>query len=192
MKNLSKISLITMALGIGGLCTASFPAMAQEFVYGAVDIGQAKASDVCTGAGVTGCTDTSAVFRVAGGYQFVPMMGAELSYGYYGKQSLGMLGATSQGDWKASGFQFSGVGTFPLGGGFSLAAKLGIAATTLDHTASGSSVTSTNLAWGLGARYDFNRDVGVRALYESLGNVGDAATGKTKITLLTAGVVVKF
>ena len=187
MKNPSRILLIAALLG-----TASFPAMAaQEYAYGAVDIGQAKAADVCT-AGVTGCTDTSALFRVGVGYQFVPMMGAELSYGYYGKQSLGMLGGTTRGDWKASGFELSGVGTFPLGGGFALAGKVGIAATTLNQTAANSSVTSTNLAWGVGARYDFNRDVAVRAMYESLGTVGDTASGKTKINLLTIGVAMKF
>lgn len=187
MKNMLKVLFVASVFG-----TAASSAMAQEFFYGAVDVGQSKASDVCTGAGVTGCTDTSAVFRVAGGYQFVPMMGAEVSYGYYGKQSQGSLGATSLGDWKAGGYQVSGVGNFPLGGGFSLTAKLGFAATTLQNTASGHSATSTNLALGIGARYDFNRDVGVRALYEDLGKVGDSATGKSKISMLTAGIVFKF
>jgi opacity protein-like surface antigen len=180
MKNLSTILLITMLWGAAGSS-----AMAQEFAYGAVDVGQSKASDVCTG---PGCTDTAAVLRIAGGYQFVPMLGAEVSYGYYGRQSLG----GSSGDWKASGFQASGIGTFPLGKGFSLTGKLGIAATRLERTASNQSATSTNLAFGIGARYDFNRDVGVRAQYENLGDVGDASTGKTNISLITAGIIVRF
>jgi hypothetical protein len=185
MKNLSKALFVAMIFG-----TAGSSAMAQEFLYGAIDIGQSKASDVCTGA--SGCTDTGAVFRATGGYQFVPMMGAEVSYGYYGKQSLGSLGATSLGDWKASGYQVSGVFTFPLGEGFSLNAKLGIAATTLQNTASSVSANNTNLALGLGARYDFNRDSGVRMQYENLGTVGDTTTGKTKISMVTFGIVHKF
>lgn len=187
MRNPSKVLLIAAVLG-----AAAPPALAQSF-YGAVDIGQSKAADVCTGVtGMSGCTDTSAVFRVAGGYQFVPMMGAEISYGYYGKQSLGAVGPVSAGDWKASGFELAGVGTFPVGGGFSLTAKAGIAPTTLQLTGTGRSTTTTNLAWGVGARYDFNRDVAVRAQYESLGTVGDATTGKTKLTLMTVGVIVRF
>lgn len=176
-----------------GLLFALLPSATAEGFYGAVDIGQTKAADVCApGLGGAGCTDTSAVFRIAGGYQFVPMMGAELSYGYYGKQSLGMAGTVPLGDWKASGFELAGVGTFPLGGGFSLAAKIGIAPTTFEVTSANRSVTTTNLAWGLGGRYDFNRDVGVRVLYESLGTVGDATTGKTKLNLITAGIVARF
>ena len=185
MKNPSKFLLIAV------LSAAAAPALAQSF-YGAVDIGQSKASDVCTGTGISGCTDTSAVFRVAGGYQFVPMMGAEISYGYYGKQSLGAVGPVSAGDWKASGFELAGVGTFPLGNGFSLTAKAGIAPTTFQLTGASRSSTTTNLAWGFGARYDFNRDVAVRAQYESLGIVGDANTGKTKLTLITVGVIIRY
>lgn len=63
--------------------------------YGAVDLGQSKASDACTGnpAGVVGCKDTATAFRVVFGSQFTPMWGAEASYGAYGKASAGTLGA---------------------------------------------------------------------------------------------------
>lgn len=170
------------------------PAMAENF-YGALDIGQATAKDACTGlpAGVTGCKDTASIFRIAGGYQFAPMWGAEVSYGAYGKENLGTLGSVSV-DWELSGLQFSGTGTFPIAGAFSLIGKLGIARTEIKFSGGGSStsVTSTKLAYGIGAQYDFTKNISARAQYEDLGDVGDSNTGTSKVTLLSAGVVYKF
>lgn len=192
MKNLAKILTAATVLG-----AASVPALADGFFYGAADIGQTKASNVCNGA--AGCTDTAGAIRVAGGYQFVPNMGAELSYGAYGKSSVGTVGGVAAGDWKASGFEIAGIGALPLtpsgmgGSGFFVTGKVGLASTKLELTGPGKSVTNTNLAYGIGVRYDFNRDVGVRLQYESLGNVGDSTTGgASKLTLITGGVVAKF
>jgi OOP family OmpA-OmpF porin len=186
----SKVFSIALIFG----ATVS-PAMADGY-YGALDLGQAKAKDACTGlpAGVTGCKDTATMYRIAGGYQFVPMWGAEVSYAAYGKESAGTLGAVSV-DWQLSGLQVSGTGTFPLGDAFSLIGKLGIARTEIKLTGGGASVsaTSTKVAYGIGAQYDFTKSVAVRAQYEGLGTVGDAnTTGTSKVTLLSAGVVYKF
>lgn len=171
------------------------PAMAEGY-YGALDVGQAKAKDACTGlpAGTTGCKDTAPLYRIAGGYQFAPMWGAEVSYAAYGKESAGTLGALSV-DWQLSALQVSGTGTFPLGNEFSLIGKLGIVRTEIKLTGGGATVSSTNtkLAYGIGAQYDFTKSVAVRAQYEDLGTVGDTnTTGTSKVTLLSAGVVLKF
>jgi OOP family OmpA-OmpF porin len=171
------------------------PAMADSF-YGAFDVGQTTAKDACTGlpAGVSGCKDTATLFRIAGGYQFAPMWGAEVSYGDYGKASAGTLGSLSV-DWQLSGLEVSGTGTFPLGNAFSLIGKLGIAQTKIELTGGGASVsaTSTKLAYGIGAQYDFTKNISVRAQYEDLGTVGDEnTTGTSKVTLLSAGIVLKF
>jgi len=171
------------------------PAMADGY-YGALDFGQAKAKDACTGlpAGTTGCKDTATLYRIAGGYQFDPMWGAEVSYAAYGKESAGTLGPLSA-DWQLSGFQVSGIGTFPLGNDFALIGKLGIARTEIKLTGGGTSLsaTSTKLAYGIGAQYDFTKNVAVRAQYEDLGTVGDDnTTGTSKVTLFSAGVVFKF
>jgi OmpA-OmpF porin, OOP family len=187
----SKVFAVALIFG----ATVS-PAMADGY-YGALDLGQAKAKDACTGlpAGVTGCKDTATMFRIAGGYQFVPMWGAEVSYAAYGKESAGTLGAVSA-DWQLSGLQVSGTGTFPLGDAFSLIGKLGIARTEIKLSGGGTcqcSANSTKLAYGIGAQYDFTKSVAVRAQYEGLGTVGDANTTNTsKITLFSAGVVYKF
>ena len=190
MKIDSKVFVIALILS----ATVS-PAMAEGF-YAALDLGQAKARDACSGLppGVTGCKDTAPLFRIAGGYQFAPMWGAEVSYAGYGKESAGTLGPFSL-DWQFSGIQVSGIGTFTLGNDFSLIGKLGIARTKIELSSGGfsESATSTNLAYGIGAQYDFTESVAVRAQYEDLGTVGDAnTTSTTKATLLSAGVVLKF
>ncbi len=187
MNNITRILLATVFAG-----AASVPALADDTPYGAVDIGQTTGSNICTGAGAVGCKNNAGALRVALGYQFVPQMGAEISYGAYGKASLGTVGGAVLGDWKASGFALHGIGALPLGNGFSLTAKIGLASTKLDISGTGRSATSTNLAYGVGARYDFNRDVAMRVQYESLGDVGDANTGTSKLNLLSAGVVVRF
>lgn len=182
--------VIAVALIFGA---AVSPAKADHF-YGALDVGQSTVKDACAGlpAGVNGCNDTATLYRVSGGYQFTPKWGAELSYADYGKASAGMILGTTV-DWQASGFQLSGTGTFHAGESFSWIAKLGGARTELKLTGGFSaSATSTKLAVGIGAQYDFTRNVSARIQYEDLGVVGDSNTGTSRVTLLSAGVVYKF
>jgi opacity protein-like surface antigen len=175
------------------------PVMAEGY-YAGLDVGQAKAKDACTGlpAGVSGCKDTATVFRVAGGYQFTPMWGAEVSYGATNKPSLGTGAGVTSSSWQANSLQVSATGTFPVADAFSVIGKVGIASTDLKTEASGAggsaslSATSTKLAFGIGAQYDFTKNIGVRAQYEDLGTVGDASTGTSKVTLFTAGVIYRF
>ena len=191
---MKKIAIAVFILG----ATAS-SAMADSF-YGALDFGQAKGKDACTDlavVGVVGCKDSASAYRIAGGYKFTPMWGAEISYGNYGNASLGSFSGFPLGDWEASGFQVSGIGTFPLGAGFDLIGKVGIAQTKLELTGSSfwtdTSATSTKLAVGIGAQYNVSQSVAIRAQYEDLGKVGDVnTTGESKVTLLTAGVVFRF
>lgn len=178
-------------------------AMADSF-YGAFDFGQTTAKDSCNTTGlpagttVSGCKDTANLYRIAGGYQFDPMWGAEVSYGAYGKASLGNanipgLGTIAAGDWQTTGIQISGTGTFPLGSSFSFTGKIGLARTDLKLTAFSISSTSTNLAFGIGAQLDFSKSLAIRVQYEDLGTIGDAnTTGTAKATLLSAGIVLRF
>lgn len=193
MKKLTTILMATVVFGI----TAS-PALAGGF-YGAFDLGQAKGNDVCTGAsvlGAVGCEDTARLYRVAGGYQFTPMWGTEVSVGTGQRATLGTSGGMEVAGWRlASLLQVSATGTFPLSDAFDLTGKVGIAQAKLKVLPSANDVTgtTTKLAFGIGAQYSFTKSIAVRAQFEDLGTVGDAnTTGTTKFTLLSAGIIFRF
>ena len=174
------------------LCTATLvyglaisPAMAEGF-YAALDVGQTNAKDTCS-AGTSGCDDSATAIRAGGGYQFTPMWGMEVSYATYGKAALG----SSHGDWKTNGVQVSGIGTFPVAESFSVLGKVGVA--RLERQVNGASSTKTNLAYGIGAQYDFTKGIAFRAQYERLGTIGDTnTTGQAKASLLSVGALYRF
>jgi OmpA-OmpF porin, OOP family len=193
-------------LAAGLALIVSTSVMAENY-YAALDLGQSKGSDICTGlpAGVSGCEDTGTAYRIAGGYQITPNWAAEVSYADYGSgsQGSGNLGGVVgyvSGTWKATAIEIAGVGTLPISGSFSLTGKIGLASTDIKSDVSSSllgdfndSASNTKLSFGIGARFDVNPNVAIRAQYENFGTVGDAnSTGTTKLTMLSVGALVKF
>jgi opacity protein-like surface antigen len=175
---------------------------ADEGFYVALDAGQSRAKDACTGipAGFS-CKNTGTAIRLGGGYQFSNNVGVELSYGDYGsnKASGTVGGVPISASLKATGLEAALVGSLPLSPSFSLTGKLGIANTKIKGQGAGggftvsASATSTTGSYGIGMRYDLSKAMALRAQYEDLGKIGDAATtGKSKISLLTAGLVFSF
>jgi hypothetical protein len=201
MRNLAKIWLLAAGLLLAESAVA-------EGYYAAIDAGQTKAVDACSGAGglgVVGCKDTTTAWRIAGGYRFSPYWSVEASYGDYGRATLGTcsgtglcglfgLGGRSLGDWSSNGIQASVIGTYPFADtGLGVFAKAGVARTTLELKNIGMSATTTNLAGGLGVQFDFNKKFSMRAQYETLGTVGEVSTtGKTKVSLTTGGLIIRF
>jgi len=182
MKKMTKIAAAAM------LYVIALPAMAGGF-YGAFDVGQTNASNTCNGELAGACSDTSTALRFGGGYQFVPMWGAEVSYGSYGR--AGKSGTA--GDWQTSGWLASGTGTFPVWKEISVIGKVGLARIGYELTASSRSSTTTNLAIGVGAQYIFSKGIVFRAQYEDMGTVGDVnITGTTRLTLFSAGGIFRF
>jgi opacity protein-like surface antigen len=179
------------------LATTTSTAIAGDF-YGALDVGQTSAHGICSvlPGNMSGCTNTASLMRVAGGYQFTPRFGTEISYGSYGTAKLA-AGSSTSADWKMSGLQLSGTITDPIAAGFSSIIKVGFASTELELSGSALNAgsyktTKTQFTWGLGVKYDFSQQIAVRAQYDELGNVGDNNTGTYKTTQLSVGVVYKF
>lgn len=193
---------------------AMFSALAStamaEGVYVALDVGQSKAKDMCSAAnfgvnpavGISSCSDTATAYRIGGGYQFSRYFGAEVSYADLGNVNpvSGPGGFTQS--TKAKTLQGAAIGYLPLPAGFSIFGKLGLARTKFDQSWNGpppgnASASNTNLAYGIGAQFDFLRNFAVRAQYEDFGNVGTSpvtatTTGKSKVTLMSAGLVFRF
>lgn len=171
-------------------CMGAAPAMAEGF-YGAIDVGNTHASDVCTGQPIIGCTSGATVFRLAGGYQFQPNWAAELSYANYGSASLGINAGGSRGNWSANGFQISAVASLPVNSQVALFTKVGIGLN--NFSAGGASASNNTLTGGFGVRYNINSQFAVRGQYENLGSFGDRAiTGLTRVSLLSVGGVMNF
>jgi opacity protein-like surface antigen len=195
MKNLLAIILLS-----------AFPAAVfAEGAYVAVDYGQAKAKDACSGlpSGYA-CSSSESAYSLGGGYKFTPALGIEANYGVLGTfKASGATGGTRFYSYvKPKTLQVAVTGTFPIASSLSFIGRVGVASTTIEEgtTSIGSSTfsstsanaTSTKLAYGIGVQYDIAKSVGMRVRYEDMGETGDASTGKTKISLLTAGLEFKF
>lgn len=174
--------------------------------YAAVDAGQTTYKDACSnipaGVSVASCKNTATAYRIAGGYQFTPIWGAELSYADLGKSSGNgaYLGFPFNVNFKATALQLSGTGTYAINQAFSIFGKVGVvnSHTTVDTTVPGiiatsAGATKTTVGFGVGVVYNINPHIGIRAQYENLGQFGDTATtGTSNIDLLTAGLVYRF
>jgi OOP family OmpA-OmpF porin len=175
----------------------SAPAFAADRgTYLAVDLGKVNYSDDKG----TPPSNPGAI-RFAGGYHFTEYLGVEAGYSTIGNSTtdtnLGFGASTSE-TMKASSFQISAVGTYPINDKFDLFAKIGAANTKLDYTysaigatpTSGSgSATKTNLLIGVGAQYNINQHFGIRASYEDFGKTNlvasfsDGSTGSANFGL---------
>jgi opacity protein-like surface antigen len=179
MKIMKKICAATLLCAV-----AVTPAMAKGF-YAAADVGHTNHSNPCNG--TSGCSNSSTVLRAGGGYQFTPRWATEVSFALYGKSNPG----DTIDDWKTNGMQASGIGTFPVGESISVLGKLGVARITRE--AAGTTYTRTNLAYGIGAQYDFSKIVALRVQYERISSIGDDnTTGQSRLSMLSAGALYRF
>ena len=182
-------------LVMSGLVAAS-QASAQGFYIGG-SVGQSDMDegnavpDLITSGTVDG-KDTG--FKIFGGYQFNQYFGLELAYVDLGKASYSgtFLGApVTGGAVETWGVNFSAVGTLPLGSNFALFGKVGFftweseASDTTGGVPFSGTEDGTDVSYGLGVSYNFTKNFGVRAEWESFKAVGD-------IDLLSIGVVYKF
>jgi OOP family OmpA-OmpF porin len=141
--------------------------------------------------------DSDSGFKIYGGFQFNKHLGAEIGYVDAGKAtfsgsaipSLG-IGAFS-GEIKFTAITFAAVGTLPLNESFALFGKAGLAAWDAKASAnvvgvSGSVDDSgTDLLYGIGARYNLNRNWGVTLEYEAVDAEGT-------VSMTSLGVRYKF
>lgn len=185
------VALLALALAL-----ASGGALAQG--YAGVSFGQSKVELNC--AGTTSCDNSDTAFKVFGGYMFLPHAGVELTYYNQGKATLAgsdpTLGNLSA-EFKGDGFGFYGMAVAPFENGASVFGKLGLvsAQIKIDATSSiygsgGDSERHTNVAWGVGAGYEFTRNIGARLEFERVRV--KFQDEKNDVDLLTVGLVYRF
>lgn len=176
-----------------------------KFNGNVVDINPTLANETYS---TTSFDDTDTGWKVFAGYQFHPNWAVELAYTDLGKFSFnanvsggpGGASATEYGEVKPTCWSLSAVGILPLRDNFSLFGKAG-ACRWDDHfrsheTTVGGTVipypvgsTGTDLTFGVGAKYDFTRNLGVRAEWERFDNV---VHDRTSVDLWSVSLQYKF
>jgi len=196
--------------------------------YGVVSIGQGtydvSKSDFEGGAAEEGVTinssklddnDTGYKFQV--GYQFTPNLAVEgglidlgrfhYKAGFTADTDIGATSGSAQTSGHTYIFNADAVGTLPLGAGFSIFGKLGVAVATVDGDVSStatflstgatgsfsdsSSKTSVVPTFGVGASFDLNETLSVRIEYERFADI-DTGDGKVDADLASLGLVAHF
>ncbi len=152
-------------------------------------------------------TDTG--WKLFAGYQFNPYFAVEGGYVDLGEFSFstsvtaapaGYTTGSLSGNVKTkNGFLVDAVGIWPVTDKVSVFGKLGAYSMKTELSASGSSgslsesSTDSDLHWGIGAGYDFDKNFGARLEWERFNDVGNKdKTGEMNVDLLSVGVVYKF
>lgn len=150
--------------------------------------------------------DSDTGFKIFGGYRMHRNMAVEFGYTRLGKFSFSSTttpAATASHTVKNDGWNIDLVGILPLPHNFSLFARVGA---YFNESKSNTSTTGalvartpsakeskTSLKYGVGAQYDFTRNLAVRGEWERYDSLGDAATtGEFDVNLYTVGVVWRF
>ena len=149
-------------------------------------------------------------YKFFGGYRYNPNFGIEGGYTDLGRFAYNYSGATSAtSTFKTHAWSLAATGTAPLGQGFSLMGKIGLALTQAKDSVSDpggllagvtrpallgdSSHNRTAFLWGAGAEYAFNSRYSLRAEYEDYGRVGNSSgTGSAKDGLWSVGLKMNF
>lgn len=164
----------------GAALLAALSAHAEGLSIGG-SIGESRWKGGDVGAAATDKSDT--VYKLYGGYGFTPNLGLEAGYANLGKFS------SSAGSVKADGYFVDGVGTLPLGNGFSALGRVGVFNGKLDSSLAGSD-RGTSWKVGAGVQYDFDKNLGLRGEWERYRF--DALGTKSNADLYSIGVNYKF
>lgn len=168
MKRLLTASVLAASLA-SGAAFAQSPGVG-PYVGGSIGMSNYSTDASCVG----DCDKTDIGFKFYGGYMFTPNFGAEIGYGAFGKAkiSVPVLGTSVNAELKSSGFHGFLTAQYPVDN-WAVFGKIGFAyldneinVTVPGFGAASDSDSSTEFAWGLGATYMFNKNLGMRGEYE--------------------------
>lgn len=196
MKIMRKIAIVALLAS----CIAT-PALADNTgrFYLAGDLGTVRLSNTTVppvGSYSATTFQNPNMIRIAGGYHFSQMMAVEIGYAKFGDSTIS-YGGIGDATLATHSIQAAAVGTFPLNPQFDLIGKLGFSNNTEELTGTGgfatinASESKTDLLIGLGAQYNLNSQVGIRAQYESFGKY-DSYPNPVKASVLSVGVAYTF
>lgn len=187
MKQVMKPAALAALLALPGVAFAQQGMMQNLQPYVGLGVGISSNDDV------TG-DDEDTGFKIFGGGIINNTFGAELSYvdlGQFQDAGVPALGIAPS-DIEASAWALHAIAGMPfMNNQARVFGKLGFALASAE--AFGQDDTSLELAYGVGASYDFRQNLGVRAEWEryALGN-NDALGDDTDFDLFSASLVVRF
>lgn len=148
--------------------------------------GQSSVDNALTSAGTNGFSsnmNTPDLYKLQTGYQLDRNWALEGGYLGSNNASYSASGGNLPGSVTSSpslkGWNMTGVGIMPIGNGFSLLGKLGVANMQESATVQGAgfsastSGSKTDATYGIGAKYDFSNSVFVRLDLDSY-NIGNS------------------
>ena len=167
------------------------PVLAQDtgfYIGGA--LGQAEQKGACDGlpAGFS-CDEKDSAWKILGGYQFNRHLAVELGYANLGEASASGGGLSAS--VEVTAWDVVAVGSLPIMDKFSTYGKLGMCRAESEGTSNvgvSADDSETGFTFGIGLRYDFTRNLGVRAEWQRYSEVGD----DTDADLLSIGVIWRF
>ena len=165
------------------------PALAQEtasHVYAGGMFGQGHWRSACPGQ--ASCDDTNSALRVFGGYQINSILSAEIAFNNLGKAT------GSAATVKGSAWEATGVAAWPLFGTVSVYGKLGIFRGNAEGSGGllGNKETNYGPTFGVGAQIDLNRNIALRADWQSYPSMGGSTLPKTDVDVISAGALWRF
>jgi OmpA-OmpF porin, OOP family len=197
---ISKLRTGLTVLGVASAMMIAGPAAAQDQgFYAGLTIGQSKQKDACDGLDDFGidvsCDDKDNAWRILGGYQFNRNLAVELGYTDVGEVSASFGGFNASIEAKI--WELVGVGSWPFTPNFSAYGKLGLYRGETDFSTNApgeenASESNSDLTYGLGVRWDFTRNLGVRAEYQIYKDVGGGEIGEGDVDVISIGVIFKF
>ncbi len=194
------VKKLLIVLGITAAMSAPAFAQQTQHFYAGASVGQAKYGDVCSDLPGFTCDNKDTAFRIFGGYQFHRNIGVEVGYADLGKAKFrGTSGSVSvSGEEEFSAWDLVAVGTWPIGTAFSVYGKLGMyhGEAKANATASLAGVSATgsgddsgsDFTYGLGAGFDFTKNVGARLEWQRYNGFGDAKD----LDVISLGVLYRF
>ena len=172
------------------------PLAADSGGYVGVTVGRSKTDNPYPATTTT--KDNETVGGIFAGYQFDKNWGAEVFYANVGKLD-GTCGAGCTFTTKGDAVGFNLVGTAPLSDTFALYAKLGFASTKTDTQKTPAAATFTGdrrsaVTGGVGAQYNINKNVGIRAGWDGYEQATHSAGTeyKPRPSVWSMGAVFKF
>jgi OOP family OmpA-OmpF porin len=184
-----------IAQWLGLAAGAIFSAAAYSQVYLGASLGNTDAKDFCESRG-SACDKTGTAWRAFAGYYFTPSIALEAGFIDLGKTTDRDAGSSTKVDRRAAdllgvfAYRANRASIFGKVGGYYGQTKLTV---EIGGSPSQTNESRGGLTFGLGAQYDFTRNLGVRGDWQRYMKVSSSPTGgQTDIDTFLLGLVFSF